>query len=301
MPSESLTQQDRFAHRATVWQLRKRTLQLADCPLLMGIVNVTPDSFSDGGQFFTPDAAVAHALQLAAEGADILDVGGESTRPRAEPVSEQEELDRVLPVVERLTKETATPISIDTQKSAVASAAVAAGAEIINDISGLESDAEMVSVAASTGAAVCVMHTQGTPQTMQDHPTYTDVVREVHDYLAARRDALIAAGISAERIALDPGLGFGKTFDHNMALLQNCHTFHDLGCPLLVGPSRKSFLGRLIGDPTADRTAATIGVSLKLAVQGVQIFRVHDVRSIREAMLAFHATSPAVSEIRRVE
>jgi dihydropteroate synthase len=256
----------------------------------MGIVNVTPDSFSDGGRFLDTDAAVAHALQLVVDGADLLDIGGESTRPYSEPVDINEELRRVLPVVERLAEQVQIPLSIDTSKAAVALAAVRAGAEIINDVTGLEGDPEMLGVASDSGAGVCVMHMQGTPQTMQDNPTYTDVVAEVRDYLRARRDALVAAGIARERICLDPGIGFGKTHEHNIALMANCRTFHSLGCPLLVGHSRKGFLAKLIGDKDADRTSATVGAALSLAAQGVQIVRVHDVRPVREALVAFEAT-----------
>jgi dihydropteroate synthase len=256
----------------------------------MGIVNVTPDSFSDGGRFCDVEAAVAHGLRLAGEGADLLDIGGESTRPGASPVSQEEELRRVLPVVERLAREVTLPISIDTSKAVVARAAISAGAEIINDITGLTGDPSMPSLAAETGVGVCAMHMQGSPQTMQQHPTYNDVVREVGEFLAQRRDALLAAGVAIERICLDPGLGFGKTYEHNLALLDQCAAFHALGCPLLVGPSRKSFLGRMIEDPTADRTHATVGVALALAAKGVQVLRVHDVRPVRQAMLAFAAT-----------
>jgi dihydropteroate synthase len=233
---------------------------------------------------------VNHALQLAADGADLLDIGGESTRPYAEPASAEEELRRVLPVVERLAGEANVPISIDTSKALVARAAVAAGAEIINDVTGLEGDPEMVHVALETSAGVCAMHMQGTPRTMQDKPAYSDVVAEVRDYLRDRRDALIAAGIAPQRICLDPGIGFGKTHEHNIALMAHCHELHALGCPVLVGHSRKGFLGKLLGDKEADRTNATVGAALSLAVQGVQIVRVHDVRPVREALAAFEAT-----------
>ncbi|MCI0335019.1 MAG: dihydropteroate synthase [Planctomycetes bacterium] len=256
----------------------------------MGIVNVTPDSFSDGGQFIDADAAARHALQLVADGADLLDIGGESTRPYSEPVAANEELRRVLPVIERLASQVAVPISIDTSKASVARAAIDAGAEIINDVTGFEGDPQMVQVALDSAAGVCAMHMQGTPQTMQDDPTYDDVVKEVREYLRQRRDALISAGISRERICLDPGIGFGKTHEHNIALMANCRTFHSLGCPLLVGHSRKSFLGKLIGDKEADRTNATVGAALALAVQGVQIVRVHDVGAVRQALAAFEAS-----------
>jgi dihydropteroate synthase len=256
----------------------------------MGIVNVTPDSFSDGGKFLDEDVAVRHALQLAADGADILDIGGESTRPCAEPVSAEQEFELVMPVIRRLADSLELPLSIDTRKASIAAAAIEVGAEIINDVSGLESDPEMVGVAVATGAGVCVMHMQGTPQTMQIDPTYVDVVREVCDYLRERRDALVAAGIDPQRICLDPGLGFGKTPEHNLALMAHCSALHESGSPVLVGPSRKGFLGKLLGDDTVDRTPATIGAALGLAAQGVQILRVHDVRQVREALVAFEAS-----------
>jgi dihydropteroate synthase len=278
------------ANRAVSWRLRTRTLALSRRPLLMAIVNVTSDSFSDGGQFIDTDRAVRHALQLAADGADILDIGGESTRPYAEPVSEEVELDRVMPVIRRLVDSVELPLSIDTRKASIAQAAMEAGAEIINDVSGFEGDPAMVETAVATGAGVCIMHMQGTPQTMQDNPTYDDVVREVHDYLRRRRDELIAAGVDPQRICLDPGFGFGKTPEHSLRLLGHCGVLHDLGCPLLAGPSRKGFLGTLLGDTTADRTSATIGAALGLAAQGVQVLRVHDVRQVRDALLAFEAT-----------
>jgi dihydropteroate synthase len=254
---------------------------------MMGIVNVTPDSFSDGGKYFTADAAADHARALVAEGADLLDIGGESSRPGAAAVNDEDELARIMPVIRRLVAEIEVPISIDTRKACVAEAAVDAGAEIINDVSGLEGDPRMVDVAVKTGAGVCVMHMQGTPETMQKNPKYTDVFAEVHGYLRRRRDALVDAGVACQRICLDPGIGFGKTYEHNLALLRSCCALHALGCPVLVGHSRKRFLGTLIGDENADRTQATVGVALGLAEQGVQILRVHDVRPVREALLAF--------------
>jgi dihydropteroate synthase len=277
--------------RARRWRLRTRTLEFPRLPLVMGIVNVTPDSFSDGARYFDAHAAVAHALQLAADGADILDIGGESTRPYSDPVTPDEELKRVLPVIQQLVQQSSIPISIDTSKSSVARAAIDAGAEIINDVTGLEGDPDMLRLAVETGAGVCAMHMQGTPQTMQDNPTYTNVVADVFEYLQQRRNSLVAAGIQLERICLDPGIGFGKTHEHNLALMAHCYEFHPLGCPLLVGHSRKGFLGKLIGDKEADRTNATVGAALGLAVQGVQIVRVHDVRAVREALIAFEATA----------
>ena len=281
---------NRYPCRATSWHLRDRRLQFDRCPLLMGIVNVTLDSFSDGGKFLDPRAAVDHALQLVAEGADILDIGGESTRPYSDPVATSVELDRVMPVIEALADRVEIPLSIDTSKSIVAEAALAAGAEIINDVTGLEADPAMPGLAAKSGAGVCVMHMQGSPQTMQDAPHYHHVVEEVQGYLKTRRDALLAAGIVPEKICLDPGIGFGKSHQHNLTLLAHCGRLHELGCPLLVGHSRKGFLAKMIGDKQADRTAATVGAAMALAAQGVQILRVHDVRPVREALLAFAAT-----------
>ncbi|MBW8884458.1 MAG: dihydropteroate synthase [Planctomycetia bacterium] len=278
------------AARATTWRLRTRTLEFGRRPLVMGIVNVTPDSFSDGGQFFDPAIAVPHALRLIDEGADILDIGGESTRPYAAAVPLEEELRRVVPVIESVHRQRPDAIlSIDTSKAAVAGEAMRRGAEIINDITGLAGDGEMTELAASSGAGVVVMHMQGTPQTMQDEPRYEDVVGEVHEFLRERRDALLEAGIDRQRICLDPGIGFGKTNTHNITLLANCRRFHDLGCPLLVGHSRKAFIGKLIGDKTADRTAGTIGGALALTAQGVQIIRVHDVAAVRQALIVFEA------------
>nr|WP_152101792.1 dihydropteroate synthase [Lacipirellula parvula] len=255
----------------------------------MGVINVTPDSFSDGGRFLGLDAAVEQGRRLAAEGADLLDIGGESTRPYADVVPADEELRRVAPVIERLAREVGVPISIDTSKAAVARAALAAGAEVINDVTGLEGDPEMIGVALETEAGVCAMHMQGTPQTMQDDPRYGNVVEEIFDYLRQRRDALLAAGIERERICFDPGVGFGKTHQHNLTLMAHCYRFHELGAPILVGHSRKGFLAKLLGDKEADRDAATAGSALALAGQGVQIVRVHNVRMVREALAAFEA------------
>ncbi|MFV1963855.1 MAG: dihydropteroate synthase [Pirellulaceae bacterium] len=256
----------------------------------MGIINVTPDSFSDGGKFVEVNRAIDQGLRLVEEGADILDVGGESTRPYATPISVDEERRRVGPVVARLCDAVDVPVSIDTYKADVAREALLAGAEIINDVTGLTSDAEMVPLAVSTGAGVCAMHMPGTPQTMQDDPTYTDVVEEIYRYLKERRDSLLAAGMSPSRICLDPGVGFGKTDQHNLTILAHCARFHALGTPLLVGHSRKGFIGKLLSDPSLDRTAGTIGVSLSLARQGVQVVRVHDVAPIRQALVLFNAS-----------
>jgi len=289
MVSTAKLLRERYPQRVTRWRLRRRTLAFGRRPLLMGIVNVTPDSFSDGGKFFDLPAAIDHGLQLAEHGAEILDVGGESTRPYSDRVATDEELRRVIPVIEALAKQSELPISIDTSKAIVAEAAVAAGAEIINDVTGLTGDPQMTEVARTVGAGVCAMHMQGTPQTMQDNPRYDSVVQDISEYLAGRRDALLVAGIDAARICLDPGIGFGKTHQQSLKLMAHCGSFHQLGCPLLVGHSRKGFLAKLLGDKQADRTAATVGGALALASQGVQVIRVHDVRPVREALLAFEA------------
>lgn len=264
-------------------------LNLPRRPLLMGILNVTPDSFSDGGKYLNSEAALEHAQTLVNQGADLLDIGGESTRPSAQPVSLQEELDRVIPVIEALCKQMPVPVSIDTSKSAVATAAIAAGAEIINDVTALGGDPHMVSVAQQSAVGVCLMHMQGTPETMQDDPQYTDVVAEVAGFLDQKRDELVAAGIAMNRICIDPGIGFGKTREQNLALLANCRRLIDLGCPVLVGHSRKNFLETNIRGQPVDRLAATIGISCALARQGVQILRVHDVATVRHALTSFMA------------
>jgi len=284
------------------WQLRTRRLELPHPagglrrPLVMGIVNVTPDSFSDGGRHADLAAAVAHGLELVAQGADLLDVGGESTRPFSEPVAEAEELARVAEVVRRLAAKSGVPVSIDTSKAAVAARAVELGAEIINDVTGLEGDPEMLALARESGAGVCVMHMRGTPRTMQLDPRYDDVVAEIHAYLRQRRDSLLAAGISPDRICLDPGIGFGKTHAHNLELMSQSARFLDLGCPILVGHSRKGFIGKrlemALGRPVteADRDAGTAGVACGLAAAGVQIVRVHAVGLVRAALELFAAT-----------
>lgn len=287
------------ARRADVWQLRTRRLSIGRMPLVMGIVNVTPDSFSDGGRFFDASRAIDHGLRLVAEGADLLDVGGESTRPYSTPVDAEEELRRVIKVVEALAARTNVPVSIDTSKARVACEAVAAGAEIINDVSGLEADPQMLEVALSSKAGICAMHMRGTPQTMQDDPRYDDVVAEIYGYLKDRRDRLVAEGIDRERLALDPGIGFGKTHAHNLSLLAAAGRFLDLDCPILVGHSHKGFIGKVLGDKEADRTFGNVGVSLGLALQGVQVLRVHDVGPTRQALQLFAAslgwTTPSIN------
>jgi dihydropteroate synthase len=284
------TTESRFPSRATTWRLRTRELTFGRLPLLMGIVNVTPDSFSDGGKYFDSDQAVEQALRLAEEGADIVDIGGESTRPYSEKVTGDEELRRMVPVLEALRGRISVPISIDTSKAKIAEAALDLGSEIINDVTGLTGDPDMLALAVKSKVGVCAMHMQGTPQTMQDAPHYADVVAEIAGYLAKRKAALLAAGVELERICLDPGIGFGKTHQHNLTLMASCWRFHELGCPLLVGHSRKGFLAKVIGDSDRDRTAATAGSAISLALQGVQVIRVHDVRAVKDALLAFAAT-----------
>ena len=283
--------------RVRCWQLRTKSLTFDRLPRLMGIINVTPDSFSDGGDFFDHSRAVDHGLELAEQGADIIDVGGESTRPYSETVAPAEELRRVVPVVQSLCEQTSVPISVDTSKAGVAREAVDAGAEIINDVTGLEGDSEMLAVALQTGAAVCAMHMQGTPQSMQDDPTYDDVVEDIFEYLRQRRDKLTAAGVDPERICLDPGIGFGKTHQHNLTLLGNSYRYHELACPLLVGHSRKGFIGKVLGSKEADRTSGTIGIALAVARQRIQIIRVHDVAVVREALLLFDAVGGVDGEL----
>ena len=267
-----------------IWNIGRRELQLDAGPLVMGILNVTPDSFSDGGKHFQTSNAVSAALRMEDAGASIIDIGGESTRPYSNPVSESEELERVTPVIEALSGRIQIPISIDTSKSRVAEQAIAAGAEIVNDVTGLEGDAEMTRVVTTHCVGVCVMHMQGTPQTMQDNPSYTNVVEEILQYLIARRDDCISKGIPKERICLDPGIGFGKTHEHNLQLVRSANRFLETDTPILVGHSRKGFIGSLLGDKEADRTAATLGVSLALASQGVHILRVHDVQETVDSL-----------------
>lgn len=258
----------------------------------MGIVNVTPDSFSDGGRFLDPAAAVAHGLALAAQGADLLDIGGESTRPGAEPVDEAEELRRVLPVIQQLAARTAIPLSVDTMKPAVARAALQAGASFINDIASNREDDLMWRTAAEFRAGYVCTHMQGTPQTMQIEPRYTDVVEEVGEFFAERLARLKASGVAAEQVVLDVGIGFGKTVAHNLRLLAELGRFTGLGRPLLLGVSRKSFLGKLSGADVTERLPSALACATLAVAEGVQMLRTHDVaetvRAVRmtEAILA---------------
>ena len=259
----------------------KFTLSLSR-PLIMGIVNVTPDSFSDGGRYETARSAVEHALRLIEEGADILDIGGESTRPGAAPVSAGEELRRVLPVLEELSGK-GIPLSVDTRKPEVMRAAIAAGASLVNDINALQSEGALEAVAAS-GVGVCLMHMQGEPQSMQRAPQYIDVVAEVEDFLRARIAAAEAAGIARERLLIDPGFGFGKSLEHNLALLRGLPRFAALSVPVLAGLSRKSMLGKITGLEVGERLHASVVASSLAVLKGARIVRVHDVKATREAL-----------------
>jgi dihydropteroate synthase len=276
-----------------IWRCRDREIVCGERTLVMGIVNVTPDSFSDGGLFSDPDAAVEHGLRLAAEGADILDVGGESTRPGSEPVPEVDERERVVPVIERLAKELDLPISVDTRKADVAGGALETGAAIVNDVSAGR-DPRMFEVVRDAGAGMVLMHMRGDPKTMQDEPRYDDVVSEVRGFLRGRLDAAAAAGIERDRLCVDPGIGFGKDLGHNLELLRNLPALRELGAPLLVGPSRKRFLGALTGaDDPADRLEATAAAVALCAASGADIVRVHDVREMVRVVRVADAISRA--------
>lgn len=275
------------------WQTSRRTFDLTNRGVIMGIVNVTPDSFSDGGIFADTEAAVAHALRLAEEGAEILDIGGESTRPGAAAVSADEERRRVLPVIEKLASTTNVAMSIDTSKAAVAREALQAGAEIINDVTALQGDPDMGAVAAETGAGVILMHMRGTPRTMQQNPDYENVVTEVADFLRARGETARAAGIARHRIAIDPGIGFGKTVEHNLQLIAGLHTFADLGYPVLLGASRKSFLATAAQCPNVEDRDLPTAVLTALGYQlGARLFRVHAVRPNLQALRLARSLSP---------
>jgi dihydropteroate synthase len=261
-----------------VWRCRDRELPLGERTLVMGIVNVTPDSFSDGGMYEDAGAAVKHGLRLLEEGADVLDVGGESTRPGSDPVSEDEERSRVVPVIEGLRHEAPEAIlSVDTRKAQVAHDAIAAGADVVNDI-GAGTDPDMFGVVASAGAGMVLMHMQGEPKTMQVAPHYDDVVAEVRGSLAERLEAAVAAGVGRDRLCVDPGIGFGKNLEHNLALLRSVGSLRELGVPVLAGVSRKRFIGELSGsDDPADRLEGSVAAAVWCASRGVEVVRVHDV------------------------
>jgi dihydropteroate synthase len=264
-------------------------LHFPDSPLklgntrVMGILNVTPDSFSDGGRFITPAAALEQAMQMVADGADIIDVGGESTRPGASPVSATEEIDRVLPVIEAIHAESSVPVSIDTSKPEVMRAAAAAGVAMLNDVRALREDGA-VEAAASLGLPACLMHMQGEPRSMQANPQYDDVVHDVRDFLLERVNVCVAAGMNTANLVLDPGFGFGKTLEHNLELMRRLDVFVKMGQPVLVGVSRKSMIGKLLGDDTRERVTGSVTLALAAARKGAHIVRVHDVRETVDAL-----------------
>jgi dihydropteroate synthase len=260
----------------------KRTLDLRT-PVVMGVLNVTPDSFSDGGHWFEPDAAIARGIEMVQQGAGIIDVGGESTRPGATPVSEDEELQRVVPIVAALASKIHVPISVDTSRANVIKAACAAGATFINDVRAL-SEPDAMAAAAASSSAVCVMHMQGRPNTMQVLPAYDNVVEEVHSFLTERIKACREAGIAADRIAVDPGIGFGKSLEHNLSLLAYIDRFRNLNCPLLVGVSRKSLIGKITGRDVNDRLAGSIAFATAAVLAGASIIRAHDIRETVDAV-----------------
>lgn len=266
-------------------------------PVAMGIVNVTPDSFSDGGRFLAVERAVQHGVQMASDGAALIDVGGESTRPGAEPVEEVEELRRVVPVIRELAAVAGVPVSIDTSKPVVMEAAAEAGAVMINDVNALRTDGAL-RVAVETGLAVCLMHMQGQPRQMQANPTYSDVVEEVYSFLSDRIEACLAAGMDLARIVIDPGFGFGKTLEHNLTLMRRLERFRDLGRPLLVGVSRKSMIGTILGRDVDERLWGSVVLGILAVERGANILRVHDVAPTMDAMRVMQAVS--VSEDRQV-
>src|ERR671916_2691591 len=265
-------------------------------PTVVGILNVTPDSFSDGGDFLDPEAAAVHAAAMLDEGAGMLDVGGESTRPGSDPVSQEEEIRRVVPVIERiLSVRPEAVISVDTYRSGTATVALEAGASLVNDVTALRGDPRMASVIQEAGCQVILMHMQGEPKTMQKEPQYEDVVGEVRDFLAERAEYAVAAGVRAENVIVDPGIGFGKNLEHNLALLRNLDAVVDLGFPVLIGASRKRFIERITGVQEArDRVSGTVATTVLAYERGATFFRVHDVRANREALAVaeavFHAS-----------
>ncbi len=284
LPKHRLEADATFSPRV-IWKLKRHSLDLTQRGLIMGILNVTPDSFSDGGSFFDREAAIAHGLQLAAGGADIIDIGGESTRPGAESVDEEEELRRVIPVLRAIRERSDVLLSIDTSKAAVADEAVRAGADIINDVTALQGDPGMAEVALRSGAGVVLMHMQGRPRTMQEAPHYEDVVGEVAEFLRQRMASVLTSGMAAESIALDPGIGFGKKPAHNLALLQSLAQLTAFARPLLIGVSRKSFLAPLAdAQSLEERFWPGVALTSFCREQGARIFRVHEPRPHREAL-----------------
>ncbi|MGD2152599.1 MAG: dihydropteroate synthase [Gemmatimonadales bacterium] len=268
---------------ATGWRTARRTLSL-ERPVVMGVLNITPDSFSDGGHFFGQDKALRRLEEMQTEGADIVDVGGESTRPGSDPVNGEEELRRVLPAIEAAAARLELPVSVDTTKSRVARAALDAGAEIINDISGLRFDPELAELAAASGAGLVLMHIRGEPRTMQRHVHYDDLVAEIVGELSESTERALGAGCRREQLVVDPGIGFGKTAEHNLAIINELDRVGELGYPVLIGPSRKSFIGKTLGLEVGERLEATIAACVVGLLRGARIFRVHDIREARRAL-----------------
>jgi dihydropteroate synthase len=276
-----------------IWRAGEDEIDCSSRTMLMGVLNVTPDSFSDGGRFFGERAAVDRGIEMVDEGADIVDIGGESTRPGAEPVPAEEERVRVVPVIERLVSHVPVPISVDTRRAEVARAALAAGATIVNDVTAGR-DPEMFTVVREAGAAYVAMHMQGEPKTMQRDPHYDDVVAEVTEFLRERVEAAGLAGIDTDRVAIDPGIGFGKNLDHNLAVLRHVEALVALGRPVVVGPSRKRFIGTLLdGAPEDERLEGTIGAAAWLAARGAHVVRVHDVLEVTRALRVVDAIARA--------
>lgn len=278
-----------LADRKGIQWLINNSVKTFEIPMIMGILNITPDSFSDGGQFNSFTTGVDRAMQMVQQGADIIDVGGESTRPGAPAVGVNEELDRVIPIIEAISSRSDVLISIDTQKSVVAMAAMEKGAHLINDVSAGTADEKMLSVVAETGAVYAMMHMRGTPENMQDDPRYENVIHEIVEYFKKRLYHADAQGISKDKIILDPGVGFGKRLEDNLELLAKVHVFHELGCPLMIGASRKSFIGNIDGSEVDDRMGGSLAAVLNTYQLGVQIFRVHDVQETRQALNIFTA------------
>ena len=270
---------------------RAGTPTLGPGPVLVGILNVTPDSFSDGGDFFDPEAAAARAAAMLDEGASVIDVGGESTRPGSDPVSPDDETSRVVPVIERLkASRPGALVSVDTYRAATAEAALRAGAGVVNDVTALRGDPGMATLVAEAGCPLVLMHMKGEPKTMQREPRYGDVVREVRDFLAERAEFAVSAGVRPENVIVDPGIGFGKTLDHNLALLRDLDAIVDLGFPVLVGASRKRFIGTITGvEEARDRVFGTVATTVLAYERGATLFRVHDVRANREALAVAEA------------
>lgn len=271
------------------WKCRNHIIKIGEQPLVMGILNVTPDSFSDGGNYTNHNKAIIHAKKMLSAGAGIIDIGGESTRPGAAKVSAEDEIKRVLPVIQALNETTDAIISIDTTKADVAKVAIEAGAHIINDISALTHDPQMELVARESGAGIILMHMHGTPQTMQDKPEYKDVVEEVNDYLLQRIETLIGAGINKKSLAIDPGIGFGKTVEHNISLIKNLNILTKMNIPVIVGLSRKSFLGKITGKDVSDRLASSLAGLVISVINGANIIRVHDISESHDAILTVMA------------